>query len=102
LFLFIAVMLIGCDAVQGVRGYVLDRQTGKPIDSVAIGKQAKEDPTNSFTRRTYSNKEGYFEFHGIGGSNAVELYFNRSGYKTIKKEYPGVTDSTVVYLEKVN
>ncbi len=101
LLLFV-IMLVGCDAMQSVQGHVMDKQTGRPIDSVSIGKTEKEDPANSFTRRTYSAKDGEFHFNQVGGTNSVELYYSKPGYKTFKQYYPGVTDSVKVYLEKAN
>src|ERR1700739_14628 len=102
LLLCVVVMLIGCDAVQRVQGIVYDKQTGKPIDSVAIGKTEKEDLSNPFYRKHYSGSDGRFDFNQGGGTSSVELYFTKKGYKTIKQYYPGLTDSTKVYLERSN
>ena len=98
----IVIMLVGCDAMQSVHGYVIDKQTGRPIDSVSIGYSEDFDNSNPNSRKDYSDKSGHFDFNRISGTISVTLYFEKMGYKTFKQYYPGVTDSVKVYLEKAN
>jgi len=98
--ILIGVIFIGCDARQEANGFILDKETRKPLDSVAIGK-GKKDDGNPFHVRMYSNKDGSFHYTSIGGSNDVELYFSKTEYKTIKIEYTSSHRPDTVYLENV-
>jgi hypothetical protein len=102
LYFLLLVLLAGCDAVQNAEGVVVDKLSKQPLDSVAIGKQEKGDPSNPFTRRIYSQRDGVFKYSGIGGTNNVELYFTKSGYTTISIEYTASNRSDTVYLQKIS
>lgn len=100
LFLSISLIVLGCDAYQTADGHIVDKETKMPIDSVAIGKGEKEDTAKPYTERIYSKKSGSFHYTGIGMTNNVELYFSKTGYKTIKIEYTSSNRPDTVYLGK--
>lgn len=94
-------MFIECDAYHDVNGIIVDKTFKTPLDSVAIG-QGEKDDGNPFYKRIYSNNKGMFHYTGINGSNELELYFTKTGYKTIKIEYNSRSRPDTIYLEKAN
>jgi hypothetical protein len=96
--LLFLVFLAGCDAVQEKSGIVLNSDTRQPLEGVAISKYEKADSTNNYTKRIYSDKNGQFEYRGIGGSNSFELYFIKEGFKIKKIEN---NDSDTILLEPI-
>ena len=91
--------------MQRASGIILDDDTKQPLDSVALGKFPKEDISNSYSRRTYSNQGGKFEFSSIGGgffSCDFELYFSKAGYETNKVKFEQLSKDDTIYLKRLN
>lgn len=89
LFITISFVVIinSCDCSIKVTGVILDKETGLPIDSVAIGRTDTIDLDNPFNDKAYSDSTGKYNYHRISGScNTVILYFIKKGYKTLKIE----------------
>ncbi|MBM3186903.1 MAG: hypothetical protein FJZ67_11445 [Bacteroidetes bacterium] len=91
--------------MQQATGVVLDRQTKKPIDNVSLGKYEKEDTTNSYSRRIYTDNKGQFDYHSTSGGFRkcpdLVLYFNKQGYKTNKMTFASITKNDKIYLDRV-
>jgi len=85
--------------MQEKSGIVLDSRTRLPVEGVAISKYEKEDSTNPYTRRIYSDENGLFEYSGIGGTNSFELYFMKDGYK-VQKIHNESSDTILLELNK--
>lgn len=81
---FLLILLIGCDAVQSASGVVLNSKTRKPLPAVGISPYEKEDASNPYTRKIYSDSNGQFNYHSVGFSSSFELFFIKKGYKTLK------------------
>lgn len=54
-------LFVSCDGFQAVDGMIVDSETHKPISNVLL----KE--INRFDALGFSDEQGYFEFHQIGG-----------------------------------
>ena len=97
--------LISCDCLQQATGIVLDRQTKKPIRKVSLGKLEKEDTTNPYSLRVYSDDSGNFSYHSVSGGFRhcpdLVLYFNKAGYQTTKMSFDSFTQNDSVFLDKV-
>lgn len=94
-------MFSACDCVYKVSGIVLDKSTGKPIDSIAIGKTDTTDLDNPFNRKTYTDEKGEYDISGVSGKcDRVTLYFTNDNYLTQKITFKnGSHDS--IYLEPI-
>ncbi len=84
---------------------MLDRKTLEPISHVSLGKFEKEDMTNSYSRRVYTDDKGQFDYNstsgGISGCPDLVLYFNKIGYKTSQMTFNSVSQSDTVYLDRI-
>ncbi|MCU0435600.1 MAG: carboxypeptidase-like regulatory domain-containing protein [Bacteroidia bacterium] len=108
-FILLTIALLyftACDCVVSAKGVVIDKTTGQPLDSVALGRYVKEDPKKPSTKFEYTNNKGQFEYFGITGGllgcPSLTLYFSKEGYKTKEINYKCSNCSTVdtVYLER--
>lgn len=92
--IFFIVIICSCDCPINVTGVILDKETGLPIDSVAIGRTDTADLDNPFNDKAYSDSIGKYDYHRISGScNTVTLYFTKKGYKTLKIETKNNNDT---------
>lgn len=105
LIIFAGFTLASCDCVQHVSGIVVDSQTKKPLNNVSLGKLEREDTTNSYSRRIYSDKNGRFDYHGISGGFRkcpdLELHFSKQGYKASKVIFTAASTNDTVFLDKI-
>jgi hypothetical protein len=104
LFLHFAVILLSsCDCMQRASGVVLDNGTKQPLEKVSLGKFEKEDTSNSYTRRRYTNGKGHFEYSSVGGAFGncgFDLYFSKEGYETLKVRFEQMSADDTIYLRK--
>jgi len=102
---FSLLMFASCDCIQQAKGIVLDSKTLKPIANVSLGKDKKEDSTNPYSKRIYTNDSGQFDYHSVSGGFRqcpdLVLYFNKPRYKTITITLPSFTQNDTVYLDKI-
>lgn len=105
IFILTTLIFASCDCVQQATGVVLDRKTLEPISYVSLGKFEKEDTSNSYSRRIYTDNNGQFDYHntsgGIGGCPDLILYFNKVGYKASKMTFNSVSQGDTVYLDRI-
>lgn len=95
-----ATLLSSCDCVRDASGIVLDKTTGQPVDSVAIGELGKPHDylhyySDSTGRYTYSDISG-----GLFGCPDLNLVFFKDGYKILRLRFPSATQNDTVYLER--
>lgn len=99
-------LICSCDCVQEASGIVLDKTTGLPLDSVAIGKLGKEDPSQPYSYlHVYTDSTGRYEYGdisgGLFGCPDLKLFFFKNGYKTAGLTFPSATQNDTIYLEPV-
>ena len=101
----IILILTSCDCLQGLTGVVLDKETKQPLADVGIGKYEKEDPSQPYSRREYSDSTGNFDYSSISGGPFgcpdLELFFSKKGYKTSKLKFNSYSVNDTIYLEKI-
>jgi len=101
LIICILTIFSACDCVYEVSGIVIDKSTGKPIDSTAIGKTDTTDLDNPFNQKTHTNKNGEYNVSGIAGKcDQVTLYFTKDNYLTKKTSFKNGSRDTI-YLEPI-
>jgi len=78
LVFFFLILLTSCDGVQEASGMIVDLETKKPLDKVAI-KIAEGD-------LIYSDKNGYFELFRVTGfafsNNDLTVILSKDNYET--------------------
>lgn len=105
-FFCLCLFVSACDCVQEASGIVLDKTTGLPLDSVAIGKLGKEDPSQPYSYlHVYTDSTGRYEYGdisgGLFGCPDLKLFFFKNGYETTGLTFPSATQNDTVYLEPV-
>jgi len=79
LLLFSLILITSCDGYQEVSGKIIDSQTKKILNGVAI-KELNKDFIN------YSDENGFFEIHHITGfafsNNDLTIIISKDKYKT--------------------
>jgi hypothetical protein len=101
--LFSVLFLCSCDCYQKANGVVLDNETKQPLEKVAFGKYEKQDTTNSYSSRSFSDDKGQFEYSSTGGSLGscyFDLYFSKEGYESIKVRFQQISMNDTVYLKR--
>jgi len=90
--LVIAITCYSCDCMQRKKGVIINKKTGKPIDSVYIHKIGEQ-------QGEYSDASGNFEITaisgGVFGCPVLELGYNKSGYSLVSE---GSMPSDTVYM----
>src|SRR5689334_22759282 len=103
-FLVSILFLYSCDCMQEAKGVVLDNESGEPIANVALGKYATFDTANSYSRRSFTDDKGRFDYSSIGGgfgSCEFELYFSKDGYESMKVRFQQSSDNDTIYLKRM-
>lgn len=88
LFLFLAV---GCDSIQSLQAFVIDSDTGLPIDSVSVHEI-------NLDKTILSDSIGFVDFYRIvGGANPPDLkmIFTKPGYEVFEMNFPPSTFDTL-------
>lgn len=79
LVFFSLILFSSCDGLQEVSGIIVDSETKKPLNKVAI-KELNKDFID------YSDESGYFEIHHISGfafsDNDLTIIVSKDNYKT--------------------
>lgn len=105
IFILTTLTFASCDCIQQATGVVLDRKTLKPISRVSLGKFEKEDTSNSYSKRVYTDDNGQFDYHstsgGISGCPDLILFFYKIGFKTSKIAFSSSSLGDTVYLDRV-
>ena len=74
---------MSCDCMQHAAGVVVDKESGKTLDKVALGKFKKETD-NPYSKRSYTDALGRFEYSsisgGLSGCPKLTLFFSKDGY----------------------
>lgn len=81
LTILISIFFASCDCNQDVRGIVLDKETGKPVNNVTVYKKNKTWVT------TRTDTAGYFELSDISGGYGcppMEVIVDDHNYKKVE------------------
>lgn len=94
-FLVLSLLLVACEGYRSAYGFVKDKTTGKPLDSVTCFV-----PTAS--RTVYTDTTGWFEVsNGMAGCTPeckdIIVRFSKTGYKPMEVTNPA---DTVFFLER--
>ena len=102
--LFIAIVLISCEAQKQISVIVLNKQTSQPIDSVFVKVMAGKN--GDFTKsgdKGYTNKTGkygtYIMVGCAGGCYDIKINYTKDGFNTTETMNQ-IKDT--VYLNPVN
>ncbi len=86
-------LLIGCDCVQEIEGFVIDDKSEIVIKGVKVWK--KQRP--SIIEET--DNSGLFNYHGISGGiwkcPDLNLIFEKEGYERLEKTFPAYNPESV-------
>lgn len=100
LFFPIAIFIIycSCEGNREANGYVKDKITDKPIDSVFVN-------VLSGTDKTYTDTDGYYfvsnQFGGcVPECKDIDIEFSKEGYQTLKRTNPDQNE--IIYLSPVH
>src|SRR6188768_4257730 len=97
IYILTLLLMSSCDCLQEATGVVMDKRTQKPIENVALGKYEKEDTSNSYSRRIYTDEKGQFNYHSTSGGFRhcpdLVLYFSKEGYETNKMTFESVSEN---------
>lgn len=104
LFLILPLLLLSsCDCMIHMSGYVVDKETKKPLGNVTFGRYEKEDADNPYTRKENTDSTGAFDYTAVTGficSCQAKLYFSRPGYESLKYNFNNAIANDTIYLEK--
>jgi hypothetical protein len=104
LLVVFGLFLNSCDCMQKASGVVLDSETKEPLDKVSLGKYAKENAANSFSRRSFTDNKGQFDYSSTGGgfgSCDFDLFFSKEGYESMKVKIQQTSDNDTVFLKRI-
>lgn len=94
--LFIILFITSCDCYQITEGFVLDKDTNKPIIGATLYIKNKE------WNKVLTDSVGHFELSNISGGFTcppMNIVVECKEYKTYKAEIPSGRER-VIYLEK--
>jgi hypothetical protein len=98
------IFLNACKNYQHAKGFVLDKSTNDPIDSVRISTFVNPDSPGLHQLMTFSGADGWFQLNGNFGltndSSSFILFFSRPEYRLSAVKFTGNCFSDTVYLER--
>ena len=93
--ILILFVLSSCDCIQEIDLFVIDKDSGLPINGVKV--------SDSKSQINLTNTQGQFNYYnisgGIGGCPDYILKFEKSGYVTQSIKYSSSSNSDTVFLE---
>lgn len=96
--LFSLIAFCSCEGNRFARGFVRDKITDEPLDSVFVAVLSGRD-------ETYTDSIGYYwvsnDFGGcVPDCKDIDIEYSKQGYRTSRKINPA--DSAVIYLEPLD
>jgi hypothetical protein len=100
----ILIFLTACKNYQHTKGFVLDKSTNDPIDSVRISTFIDPDSPGLHQLITFSGADGSFQLNGNFGltsdSLSFILFFSKPEYRLSAVNFTGSFFPDTIYLER--
>jgi hypothetical protein len=100
----VVIFCTACNNYQSAKGFVLDKSTKNPIDSVRISTFIEPDSPGLNQLMTFSRTNGSFQLTGKFGQTSDRsqfvVFFSKGGYRQSTVQFIGGSFSDTVYLER--
>ncbi|MCT1530639.1 carboxypeptidase-like regulatory domain-containing protein [Sphingobacterium daejeonense] len=94
--LFSVLSSVSFAQIQAIQGFVLDKQTGKPIPSASVLLKSSDNKIQAFER---TDTKGFFSFKNKGVDSKIFLEINHLGYKKYRNELNEVKENLHIELD---